>query len=313
MLLEYIEPTVGQMLSTTWQQNRHDPDRKHNLLQGMARLILSLARVPQPRIGSFQFHNDCTVTLTNRPLTCSMMILENDGTPRVMASDDTYSSTEPFVADMLNMHDNRLLSSPNIVEDEEACRSEMATRSLLRCLAHHFISRERRNGPFLLQFTDLHASNLFVDQEWNITCLVDLEWVCALPAENISVPYWLSGVGIEKINGEHLENYKETVQEFIRIVEDANSQTYGHGSMLAKTMRDMLESQGIWFWYCLESVNAMYLLAFDHICPRFSVLLSKKTEDILTSLWRDDSDKVVAKKVEDHAKYVEQLRQLFDC
>lgn len=282
------------------------------MLRGMARIILSLARIPQPRIGSFQFHNDCTVTLTNRPLTCSTMILENDGTPRVMSPNDTYSCTEPFVADMLNMHDNRLLSNPNAIDDEQECRSQMATRTLLRCLVHHFISRERRNGPFLLQFTDLHASNLFVDQDWNITCLVDLEWVCALPSEMISAPYWLSGVGIEEITEEHLENYKGIVQEFIRIVRDTGSETHGHCSMLAGIMRDMWDSQGIWCWYCLESVNAMYFLAADHICPRFSTAFSENTEQILSGLYCEDSDKVVAKKVEDQNRYVRELRGLFN-
>jgi hypothetical protein len=34
---------------------------------------------------------------------------------------------------------------------------------------------QHRHGPFPLQLTDLHASNIFVDEDWNITCLIDLE------------------------------------------------------------------------------------------------------------------------------------------
>lgn len=36
-------------------------------------------------------------------------------------------------------------------------------------------------GPFLLQLTGLHASNIFVNNDWNVTRLIDLEWVCSLP------------------------------------------------------------------------------------------------------------------------------------
>lgn len=79
MLLEYIGPNTGKMLSNTWEKHRNDPMRRQNLFRGMSRLILSLARIPQHRIGSFQFQTDGTITLTNRPLPCSVIILENDG------------------------------------------------------------------------------------------------------------------------------------------------------------------------------------------------------------------------------------------
>ena len=61
--------------------------------------MLSLARVPQTRIGSFQFHDDGTITLTNRPLSCSMMILENEGATRTIPRGETYSCTHAFVSD----------------------------------------------------------------------------------------------------------------------------------------------------------------------------------------------------------------------
>ncbi|KAL7783408.1 hypothetical protein V8C37DRAFT_413741 [Trichoderma ceciliae] len=72
-----------QMLSTTWEEHRNNPSRRARLFQRISRLVLSLARIPQPRIGSFQFHPDCTIALTNRPLTCTTILLENEGAPRL--------------------------------------------------------------------------------------------------------------------------------------------------------------------------------------------------------------------------------------
>ncbi|KAF4633269.1 hypothetical protein G7Y89_g4840 [Cudoniella acicularis] len=169
MILEYMSPDTGQMLSSTWEKHRNDLFHRQKLFRGMARLMLSLANIPQPRIGSFQFHADGTVTLTNRPLPCSVVILENE--------------------DMLILHKNSFLSNLNAVYDDDDCRGQMAARALLRMLSHYYIERKRRNGPFYLQFTDLYASNIFVDEQWNITCLMDLEWVCALPAEMLAIPY----------------------------------------------------------------------------------------------------------------------------
>lgn len=54
MLLEYIGPDTGRVLSDTWDTSREDPGRRQKLYRSMARIILSLARISQPRIGSFQ-------------------------------------------------------------------------------------------------------------------------------------------------------------------------------------------------------------------------------------------------------------------
>lgn len=116
---------------------------------------------------------------------------------------------------MITFHDNRLLSNPNAVYDAGDCRSQMAQRTLLRALSHHYIRREHRNGPFLLQLTDLHASNIFVDEEWNITCLIDLEWICALPVEMLAAPYWLTGCGIDEIEEERFDEFSKVRQEFM--------------------------------------------------------------------------------------------------
>ncbi|KPA38311.1 aminoglycoside phosphotransferase, partial [Fusarium langsethiae] len=121
MLLEHIGPDVGEMLSNTWPRHFNDLDRRERLFRGVARVMLSLARVPQPRIGSFQFHDDCYVRLTNRPLICSMMIFENGGALRAVERTETYSCTESFASGMISYQDNHFISQRN-VDDEEECR-----------------------------------------------------------------------------------------------------------------------------------------------------------------------------------------------
>lgn len=302
------------MLSNTLNVHREDPTRKQNLFRGMARLILSLARIPQPRIGSFRFHNDGTVTLTNRPLSCTTVILENDGVPRIMERNDTYTCTEAYVSDMLTLHDNRFFSQPNAVHDKEDCRLQMAVKALLRTVSHRFFKRELRNGPFLLMLTDLHASNLFVDDEWNITCLVDLEWVCSLPAEMFAAPYWLTGLAIDEVV-EKLDEFNEVREEFMNAFEEEELKFAAgkeHNISLSKVMHDMWDSKGVWFCHCLTSVNAMYALFEDHICPRFSSELSSEMEETMSQFWCEAAGDVVAKKVADNEKYNGELKSLFD-
>lgn len=148
MILEYIDRRTGRMLSETWDTERRGIlAHRQNLFHGIASIILSLARIPQPRIGSFQFNDDCTVTLTNRPLTCTTIILENEGTPRTIQKSDTYTSTEPFVSDMMTFHDNRLRSNPNAVYDASDCRNQMSQRAILRALSHYYIKSRTPQRP----------------------------------------------------------------------------------------------------------------------------------------------------------------------
>jgi hypothetical protein len=65
----------------------------------------------------------------------------------------------------------------------------MAAGVLLRILSYYYIERERYNGPFYLQLTDFYVSNLFINGPWNITYLINLEWVCALSIEMLTIPY----------------------------------------------------------------------------------------------------------------------------
>ncbi|KYK57534.1 hypothetical protein DCS_04545 [Drechmeria coniospora] len=312
MVLEYLGPETGRMLSDTFETYRDDEVRRQTLFKGISRIILSLARIPQARIGSFQFNNDSTVTLTNRPLSCSMMILENDGAPRTMQREDTYSCTDAFVSDTLTFHDDRFLSQPNAVYSEDDCRGQMAVKALLRVLSHDFIQRELRSGPFLLQLTDFHASNILVDKQWNVMGLIDLEWICALPPEMLEVPYWLTGCAIDQIKNEKLDRYDEVRQEFMRAFQEEERATKAkarHGIQLSKVMQGMWESKGVWFWHCLSSVNAMYFLLETHLYPPES--LSLDAEMIVSSFWCRDPDDVVRKKMADKQAYDDEVRSLF--
>lgn len=242
-----------------------------------------------------------------------MMILENDGASRTIQQSGTFSCTDAFASDMLTFHDQRFLSQPNAVYSEDDCRGQMAVMALLRVASHNYIKRALRNGPFYLQLTDFHASNIFVDDQWNVTGSIDLEWLCALPAEMLEVPYWLTGCSIDHIKGEELVKFDQIRQEFMRVFE-AEERVMNHKSgcrlQLSEIMRDMWESKGVWFWYCISSVNAMYFLLESHLYPPES--LTVEAERVISRFWGKRSEEIVEKKLADKKAYDEELRRLFD-
>ncbi|KAF1733706.1 hypothetical protein CRV24_005234 [Beauveria bassiana] len=310
LLLEYIRPETGRVLSESWEEHNHDPAHRRALFRGIAHTILSLAKVPQPRIGSFHFNDNCTIALKNRPLLTAEIILESDGIPRSIEPAQTYDCTEPFVSDLISLHDDRLRYDRSAADDEVDCRSQMAIRALLRTISHHFIQHEYRRGPFLLQFTDFHQSNVIVDEDWNIQCLIDLEWLCALPVESLRVPYWLTGRGIDELIGDHLTEYEALRREFMVVFEEELS-----GVRLAwpltRIMQESWDSKAAWFWSCLFSVNAAFFLITDHLCPKYTLRLSEAVEEMLSSLWSDDTAGFIEKKVRDYATYSSELSRFY--
>ena len=163
MLLEHIGSDTVQMLLNTLDTHRADPERRQRLFHSLARIILSLARIPQSRIGSFQFQSDSTVALTNRYLSCSLAIMENNSTPRSIQRNDLYSYIDSVISDLLTFHDERFLAQPNAAFSENDCRRQMAVISSLRAISHRYIKREYRQGSYLLKLTDVNPTNIFVD------------------------------------------------------------------------------------------------------------------------------------------------------
>lgn len=54
MLIEYIEPSKGEMLSVEWfTQQGDNSTRRKNFFRDYSRIMLSASRIPLPVIGSF--------------------------------------------------------------------------------------------------------------------------------------------------------------------------------------------------------------------------------------------------------------------
>lgn len=69
------------MLSSSWKQHRHDEHRRKNLYHGLAKIMLSLASVPLPRIGSWTMDDRGIISLTNRPLSDLTLIWDRHQVP----------------------------------------------------------------------------------------------------------------------------------------------------------------------------------------------------------------------------------------
>jgi hypothetical protein len=152
------------------------------------------------------------------------------------------------------------------------------------CSADGEAIREHRYGPFPLHLTDVNRSNIYVDRDWNVTCLIDLEWICALPVEALAVPHWLAGHAVNKISE---PEFNKIHREFIHAVEEERRRTpVGGGFLLASRMEESRQSGASRLWMAVHS-SAMYSLIWKHIYPRFPVMADRvQAEAILSGCWR---------------------------
>jgi len=79
-------------------------------------------------------------------------------------------------------------------------------------------------------------------------------------------------------------------------------------SLSLKIMQDVWETKGMWFWHCLSSVNAMYLLLEAHLVSS----ISAEEDKALSRFWSDNAGEVVERKAAEKRAYDDELRRLFD-
>jgi hypothetical protein len=141
---------------------------------------------------------------------------------------------------------------------------------MMRAILHHFIRPHYRYGPFVFSLTDLDQSNIFVDDEWHITCIIDLEWACPLPIEMQSPPYWLSGKAVDCIDhGEPLETFCQIITEYFDAFEQEEKNIVGEALHQTPIMKSCWDTGSFWYFHAVNSPKGLYQLFNEHIQPLF--------------------------------------------
>ena len=311
LLIEYIKPSQGKMLTETWEQGRHDPTLRSTLFHGLSQIMLALARTPLPRIGSFILNENGCLTLTNRPLTIDIQQLENEHIPLDIPRDTTYTRVDSYLHDILACHESRLRHQPNAVNDIEDGSYQASALMVMRSVWPCFFRRDLLNGPFFLHLTDLHHSNIFVDDHWNITSLIDLEWACSHPVEMIHPPHWLTNEGIDLINVDEYQGLHTEFMEALAVEEGKLERDLPF--RLTPILQQGWERGTFWCSLALRSPTALFSLFYDHLQPRFA---NHQDDEafwrIMTPYWAFNTSEFLERKLKDKEQYDVDLRKEFE-
>lgn len=321
--MEYVEGPGIELLSRDWAEQDEELDRRrrNTFFRDLSRMILRLAHVPFPRIGSLTLDHRGVVQLTNRPLNFRLQQLENKGVPTDMDRETTFSSTEAYYSALLTCHDNRILYQANSLLSRSDGETQLSVLVAMRALLPRYATRRFREGPFFFTLIDVHPNNVFVDADWRIKSLIDLEWACVRPVEMLLAPVWLTGRRVDMLPpGKHLDTYLAYLEEFF----DAFDQEQGalvqtQNSAVCLTtdiMRKGLESGQFWFLHALDNPKTTCKLFFQHILPRFNGSTSNNNVSgfrrHLAYLWNSNTQTIIDKKLKDRKAYDEELNKMFE-
>ncbi|TQV90424.1 Aminoglycoside phosphotransferase [Cordyceps javanica] len=314
LLIQII--VTGRILSDSWSENCHDTRLQANLQRDIARVMLSLAAVgPLPCVGTFRIDDCGYLRLDNRPLSIESTKAENEGIPIHMHRRQTFTSVRDFVLSHIDIFSCRLLHQPNGTNSRDDACYQMASLAGARALFPQLFRHELDRGPFVFALTDLHRSNIIVDDDWNIVCIIDLEFACAWPVEFVQPPYWLGGEALDEVT---IQSFKKLHEGFIEHIERREAllpTATGGQEPLSATMRQGWTLGTFWVTLAVMDPIAFTEVFYDRILRDFMGVseeeLNKVDHTLFARFWHSNIDEVIDSKLRDFDAYNKQLDLLF--
>jgi len=182
----------------------------------------------------------------------------------------------------------------------------------MRALLPLFFTTQSESDPFVSSLPDLHKSNIFVDDDWNVTGVIDLEFAPVVPQEMVTAPAWLTDCGVDELEGEYLEQFKERYKEFVHVLEIEEKALTLNDSSSQRLRRD-LDTGKFWYVLALSTINAFPRIFAQHLMPRFFPQEFQLHVEgaSLSRLWGENVDDFITQKLKDNEDYKVAIRNIF--
>ncbi|KKZ64632.1 hypothetical protein EMCG_09461 [[Emmonsia] crescens] len=248
---------------------------------------------------------------------CHLNQLENWAIPAGIPRNMTNKSADSLYLDLLTEHDNHLHHQENAVYSSKDARDQATDLVLMKALLHTFTDQSLCDSPFIMQLTDMHASNIFVNEDWNINHIIDLEWAYSLPLENLLPPYWLTHKGVDQIEGPEYERFKLCYEQFTDIFEQEETKTpLYHNSTLysgvTSMQRTLLSGRNHEERVRGSSILGLFNIFRTHLRSFYDKPPEGTLTPAISPFWTPGMSSFVDSKLEDFAQYRQEVRDIFN-
>ncbi|KAL3462523.1 hypothetical protein BJX64DRAFT_299469 [Aspergillus heterothallicus] len=166
-------------------------------------------------------------------------------------------------------HNYRFRVQPNAFNDMPDFLYQASCLATMRTVSPLFFHRHLRRGPFIFSLTDLHPSNIFIDENWHVTSLVDLEYAGSLPIEMVHPPHWFTTLSVKRIVPDEYDHQSLEFMDFLA-GEEERCYSLGKGELRLSSVMGTAWSMGT-FWYslALTTPSGMFNIFRNQTRPRF--------------------------------------------
>ncbi|KAI1941182.1 hypothetical protein LOZ66_001690 [Ophidiomyces ophidiicola] len=201
MLLNFVD---GEMLIKVNLLKLPAPRRRH-LYSQLGNIYLQLFQHQFDHIGALTLdsNDDNWVFERNRPLSVYMNEQSLAGAEpcRYISPNQIYHSTIDYVFMVHQALLDDFYRVPGSISSEVDARAYLYNIYQLRQFLMEWVKPELNHGPFVLMHGDLRSANILVDEDLNITSVLDWEWTHTIPQQMFVPPSWLTGcelIGVTK-------------------------------------------------------------------------------------------------------------------
>ncbi|KID95712.1 SET domain protein, partial [Metarhizium majus ARSEF 297] len=179
---------------------------------------------------------------------------------------------------------------------------------------HRLIRPEYGDRPFCITLADLHQSNIFVNEQWNIQSIINLKWTFEKPIEMQVLPYWFTSKPVDGFyDADATAEYDAIVDEYPRIY-TAEEKRKNDVITEASMKPHIWKSGSFWYFYAVSVSKVMHNFLFNrHIQPLFNKEHSKLSifDKAFFWYWGENVTETIRTKLKDEEEYLKRVTEAF--
>jgi hypothetical protein len=230
MLISYIhgDPLSNFNLTTL------DPTLRSHLYTQLADIFIQLRHCEFPHIGSLTLDpadDQTPIFARNRPLSIDINDHEVGGlnAASIIGPNRIFTTAIDYIYIQTQLVFNQFEKQQNSIYYESDARYHLYGLHQFRSMLMGWLKREYNEGPFILKHGDFRRSNILVDQDMNITAVLDWEWSRTVPVQMFVPPTWLTGSDIHGVLGIWSILYMEDLAMFRDVVKAKEEEIHRQG------------------------------------------------------------------------------------
>jgi Phosphotransferase enzyme family len=175
------------------------------------------------------------------------------------------TSANNYVAMLLQIADNAFVEGRSSVFEKDQGEDALYHLHIFREYAKGWIDCRLDQGPFVLVHGDLEPFNLIVNENMDITSVLDWEWSRVVPLQFFKPPLWLKIPDTTKLAWNFVYNdYLKSFDQFLDILRTREREKYGN-ELLSDEWAKAKENSGFLVANALENWTDMDWFANRYI------------------------------------------------